>query len=596
MMGRGAVRGLIGRAGVAGAIGLPLAVAGAMLPAPAQAKCEIARYFELPVTMVGKQPTVKLQINGREARFILDSGAFFSTIAKANAMEYGLDIRAMPGARLKGIGGDASLGFTVVKELRIADSALHNMQFAVGGSDTGFAGLLGQNILSATDVEYDLPHGMVRLFKTTDCKNVGLAYWAGSKPVTMLPVEPIGGGQMHVVAPVTIDGKKINAAFDTGAARSLMTIETARRLGMKPGDPEVIQDGFAYGVGQSRTPSWRARFGTIDIGGEAISKPWLAFTDMPLQGADMLIGIDFFLTHRIFIDNHTHRMFVTYEGGPLFGLSPKGVVDDTGKAVDLTDTAGEPTDAAGYSRRAAIAMSHRKATEALADLDKAVALAPREAQYHQERALVHLDNRQPLLAKEDLDQAILLAPDNAQARLLRARMRIGANDPKGAIEDLNAADTALAASSDERLRLASLYDAAEAPEAAVTNFDAWLKAHPEDSDRATAFNGRCWARAQLGRELDKALSDCDAALKLRPRTAAYLDSRALVRLRRGELDKAQADYDAALAIAPRNAWSLYARSITERRTGKTQQADADKAAALAIDARVERRAKRIGLN
>jgi tetratricopeptide (TPR) repeat protein/predicted aspartyl protease len=576
-------------------VGLALLLVAAMSPAPAQAKCDVARYFELPVTMVGRKPVVTLQINGREARFILDSGAFFSTIAKANALEYGLTINAMPGARLKGIGGDTSLGYTVVKDMRIAGNALHNVEFAVGGSDTGFAGLLGQNILGLTDIEYDLPHGMVRLFKTTDCKNVGLAYWAGSKPVTILPVEPIDGDQRHVIAPVTIDGKKMNAVFDTGAGSSLLTLAAARRLGTKPGDPDVVQVGASYGLGQRQTPTWRARFDTIDIGGELIRKPMMAFTDFPLQGADMLIGVDFFLTHRIFIDNHTHRMFVTYEGGPLFGLDPKTVVDDSGKALDLTDKAGEPTDAAGYSRRGAIAMSHGQPAEALADLNKAVAMAPKDARYRYQRATLHLGDGQQLLAREDIDQAIILAPEDARARLLRAQMRVGANDPNGAIEDLKVADSALAESSDERLALASLYDAVEAPEAALTNYDAWLKAHPEDHDRATAFNGRCWARAQMGRDLDKALSDCEAALKLRPRTAAFLDSRALVRLRRNELDKAQADYDAALAINPLSAWSLYARSITERRAGQTQKADVDKAAALAINPRVEQRAKRIGL-
>lgn len=573
-----------------------LALLGAMTtPAPALAACHVAKYLDLPITMVGGRPIVTVQINGRDARFILDSGAFFSTIAKANALEYGLKISDLGGARLKGIGGDTSLGVATAKELRIDGNAIPNVQFAVGGSDTGFAGLLGQNILGIADVEYDLPHGMVRIMKGTDCKATGMAYWAGTKPYTIVQLRPMSQTQRHTVGTVTIDGKKVDATFDTGAMSSLLTLAAAQRLGKKPADPGVVASGFAYGLGQRRSRSWRTHFGSIDIGGEVISNPWITFADEQFGEADMLIGIDFFLAHRVYVDNQNHRMFVTYEGGPLFGLTPRGAIDDSGKQLDLTDQAGDPTDAAGFSRRGALRASHGQFAQALADLDKAVAMAPTVAEFVYQRALAHLGNRQPLLATQDLDYALALAPADAPAHLTRARMRLGANDPAGALVDLKAADAALAPSSDARLQLGELYDAAEEAEPALASYDQWLKAHPEDRDRASAFNGRCWARAKLDRELDKALSDCNDAVRLRPSTAAYLDSRALVRLRRGELDKALADYDAALAIKPRSAWSLYARGVTARRAGRTAQADADKAAAIAIDPRVAARAKRYGI-
>jgi tetratricopeptide (TPR) repeat protein len=200
-----------------------------------------------------------------------------------------------------------------------------------------------------------------------------------------------------------------------------------------------------------------------------------------------------------------------------------------------------------------------------------------------------------LLGSADLDKAVTLAPTNAEARLIRAQLRLGARDPAGALSDLKAADDNLAPSSDARMRLASLYTAADKPEPALASYDQWLKSHPEDSGRAVAFNGRCWARALLNKDLDKALDDCNAAVRQRPGQAAYLDSRALVRLRRGELDKALADYDAAVAGSPREAWSLYARSIVERRLGKTPEADADKAKALSLNPRVAERAKLYGL-
>ena len=87
----------------------------------------------------------------------------------------------------------------------------------------------------------------------------------------------------------------------------------------------------------------------------------------------------------------------------------------------------------------------------------------------------------------------------------------------------------------------------------------------------------------MGRDLDKALADCNTALRLRPGTANMLDSRGLVRLRMGDLDKAIADYDAALATAPKMAWSLYGRGVAEQRKGLTSRGEADIAAAAAIN-------------
>ena len=60
---------------------------GAAQAAPAG--CQLAKFLDIPVTMEGRRPIVTAQIGGREARFILDSGAFFSTIARANAATVG---------------------------------------------------------------------------------------------------------------------------------------------------------------------------------------------------------------------------------------------------------------------------------------------------------------------------------------------------------------------------------------------------------------------------------------------------------------------------------------------------------------------------
>ena len=53
---------------------------------------------------------------------------------------------------------------------------------------------------------------------------------------------------------------------------------------------------------------------------------------------------------------------------------------------------------------------------------------------------------------------------------------------------------------------------------------------------APVWNSRCWTRAIIGQELQKALADCEEALRIRPDEASSIDSRGLTFLKLGRLD------------------------------------------------------------
>lgn len=540
-----------------------LALAGTFTANAALAACKVSKLAELPVTMVGRRAIVDAKFGTRDAHFIVDSGAFYSTLSRSSAAEFGLSSAPAPAwFRLRGINGTASADVATAKSFTLADIPLDKTTFIVGGSDTGTAGLLGQNILGLGDVEYDLPHSAVRLMRSEGCNTTTLACWAEGKPFSAIPLERGDGGpwKPHTTGTVLVNGVQLHAVFHSGAQTSVMTLAAAKRAGVTPASPGVVAIGTGSGLGSKQVATWLAPFDKIDLGGEVVPHPKFSIADLTID-ADMLIGFDFFLTHRIFVSNATHMLYMTYEGGTVFGLTPTGAKTATGEKLDLTDKTLEPTDAEGFSRRGTVLLSNRKFAEGLADLDRAVAMAPNEGRYVFLRAQGRLANGQLLLAAADLDHAATLMPDNADVRLARTRLRLMNRDPAGAAEDAAAADAGLPPGSDRRLQLGGLFDTLDKPEAAIANYDAWLRMHGEDADRATAFSGRCWARALLNRELDRALSDCNTALRLRPGTAAFLDSRALVQLRLGKVDRALADYDAAITVAPRNALTLYLRGV-----------------------------------
>ena len=571
-------------------------ILAALVPSAAQAECQIAKFLDIPITMRGQRAIVSAKINGQDAQFILDSGAFFSTLSQASAAAYGLKLQPLPATfELRGINGSTSASLTTVRSFTLAGVTLPNIRFLVGGTDSGQVGLLGQNFLGLGDVEYDLGHGAVRLMRPRGCQVGDLAYWAGARPVSVLPIEARTDRQTKTIATVTLNGVKLRALFDSGAPSSIITLAAAKKAGMTPNSPGVIASGFSTGLGTRSLRTWLAPFDRLQIGGESIPKPKIRISEARLEVADMLIGADFFLTHHIYVANRAGQMLMTYDGGSVFGISPSGASDATGKPLDLTDRSAAPTDAEGFARRAAAALSGHRLDAAIADFDQAVARAPTEGRYLRQRAAARLANRQPLLAAGDLDKALIIDATDIEAHEMRAALKLASRDPDGARDDVTALDKMLPQFSGARLRLAGMADAVGLTELALANENAWLKSHPEDAQRPTALNGRCWARAQLNRELKEALADCNAALKARPNVAAYLDSRALVFLRQGDLRGALADYDAVVRLQPRNAWTLYMRGVVKRRVGDAAGAEADRRSALAIAPDVVQRAAKIGI-
>ena len=569
----------------------------ALYPAPLLAKCGIGQMLELKVTMSGMQPLVSAKVNGTDVRFVADSGAFFSTLSPGSAAELGLRLTPAPSYfSIRGLGGSASASIATVKSFELAGLAIPKAQFFVAGSEVGAIGLLGQNILGIADVEYDLEDGMIRLMKATDCAKTNLAYWSGDKPVSMLDVAVRSPQQPHTIGTVLLNGTHIRAIFDTGAGTSILSLAAAARAGIRPDSPGVKPAGFTRGLGRRVVQTWIAPVDSLKIGDEEIRRIRIRIGDLGLDDADMLVGADFFLSHRVYVANGLHRLYFTYDGGPVFDVTPHRVVSSDGTEEKLpANSTAAPTDAEGYSRRGAAFAARQQYEEAIADFTRACELAPTEARYVYQRALARLALKRPLQAMGDLDRAITLAPDSIDARMLRADLRIEVPDKAEAHDDIDAADRIAAKQSDARLDIGDLYERVDDFDRAVAQYDLWIQAHPDDSRRPVALADRCWARAQMGRDLDKALSDCNAALHLRPGAANILDSRGLVRLRMGDAAKAITDYTAALAVNPRLAWSLYGRGIAEQRIGLAPQGDADIAAATKINAKLPDRVKALGI-
>ena len=550
-------------------------------PSPALAGCAIETLAQLPVTMSGLQPLVAARINGRPATFMADSGAFFSLISSAKAVEYGLRVGPAPvGMRVEGAGGAMEkIGMTTLNDFTIAGQSFAR-SFMVGGSETGqdMVGVIGQNILGFADVEYDLAHGVIRLTRPHDCLGRPLAYWAGGQEFHVVTIEATPA--RRTIGEVVVNGVTMRALFDTGASVSGISITAARRAGFDPAGPGVVDGGEIRGIGRHTVQSWITPIRSLRIGDEEVRNTRLRVADMTSDQADMLVGADFFLSHRVYVANDQRKLYFTYNGGPVFNLDAATQAGSmAGK--EATSQAAEPIDAEGFSRRGAASASRRDYKGAISDLTRALALDPDEARYLFERARAHAGAGETALALADLDSSLAKKSDQIDALVLRAELRSGPGQPL-ALADLAAADRLAPREADVRLRLAVLYGAADALPPAITQYDTWIVAHPQDSRRGEALAGRCQARGLANLDIDKALADCNMALKLDPKVIEAVDGRGLAHLRQHRFEEAIADFETALAARPKSALSLYGRGLARRGKGLTVAGDADIAAAVAL--------------
>ena len=92
---------------------------------------------------------------------------------------------------------------------------------------------------------------------------------------------------------------KVRVVFDTGAATSDRRLARGGLRGNKARRSWVEPAGYSTGIGRKLVQTWIATFPVLKIGDEEIHNARLRFGD--LGEFDMLLGDDFFLSHRVYV-------------------------------------------------------------------------------------------------------------------------------------------------------------------------------------------------------------------------------------------------------------------------------------------------------
>jgi tetratricopeptide (TPR) repeat protein len=173
------------------------------------------------------------------------------------------------------------------------------------------------------------------------------------------------------------------------------------------------------------------------------------------------------------------------------------------------------------------------------------------------------------------------APVQTQGCMLFARGLLNHfdGDPNAAIDDYTRALGWMKDPGDVYEMRGDAYEDAGAHEKALADYAEAAKVKQD----AKALANLCWVRGVRGRPLDRALANCNGALKDKADDVNAREARCFVLFRLGRYAEAIADCDAVLKEKPATAGALYIRGLAKQHTGDAAGGAKDIAAATSFN-------------
>jgi hypothetical protein len=276
-------------------------------PPPGSEACIPRPLAQLPVGYAGGAPVVPVRIDGQLVSMVLDLGAEFSLVSEtaADRLHLPRDPSALP--IITGIGGTMMRWAAKARQLQLGDLTVNDKRMEVapmtfGAAEQPVAGLIGLDILTKYDIDWDLPDRQVTLNAKSGCEGPPPGWPSPAAPVSLghpvMPENTVAGAKF-ILLQVRVDGRPITAMLDTGAGISLISPATAAVLeAPNPGEDKNVQ---LRGVGPGGLSGTAHRFRSLTIAGSTVPRWPMVVGPVPQWAGSMILGADFLRTHRAWL-------------------------------------------------------------------------------------------------------------------------------------------------------------------------------------------------------------------------------------------------------------------------------------------------------
>lgn len=293
-------------------LGLPCLCAMLVSPADAQT-CRPSLETQVLLRDDDGFISMPVTIAGQSASMLVDTGSDAGLFTNPGAARLGLARDGLRRTLMQGTGGTGR----TVPNVRYPTLMIGALRLDGGSMPMGslpgmpvvtppVAGLLGADVLSRFDVEFDLPHHRITFWGIPGASLLCALrpVWNGSFDTIPLTRQ---GNRLMLTA--TLDGSSISVLVDTGARSRILSRRAAIRLGVDAERLDGDPGGITAGVDLHDASYHWHRFASLIIGHETLLRPTL--TVAPFEEAvDLLLGADWFADRDVWISYATDQMFV----------------------------------------------------------------------------------------------------------------------------------------------------------------------------------------------------------------------------------------------------------------------------------------------
>ena len=284
-------------------------------PSPARGgECKVVRQAQLPLIESHGRFSVPVSLNDEMLLMLVDSGAQRGALLARTADRLHLPTDPSQTFRANGVGGGSvgehprvadTVKFGPAVWPRYAIQTVNILRPGQADEPSSPVGVVGADMLSAYDVELDFPARTVTLYAVSGCGGDFIP-WPGRHDV----LSPQHGPADLFVVPVTLSGHQIRALLDTGSNTSSLSRSAARAAGadadaLKRDRPDSYVGSKGVAVG-----AHRHRFDSLQIGAATYRNAQVSVQDADFGPFDMLLGMDFLRSHRLWLSYRTHQVFI----------------------------------------------------------------------------------------------------------------------------------------------------------------------------------------------------------------------------------------------------------------------------------------------
>jgi hypothetical protein len=284
--------------------------------ANAATACSLIKIAEMPLIQLGNHYAVMANVANQNKPMIVDTGSAVTLLGSktTEALKLAEDYSGPPPKPVLGIGQvSAELHRNViVPTLAFGNLTFHDRSTVVASLDFGpspenaAAGLLGDDILSNYDVEFDFLAGSLTFYDEFECYDTFLP-WLGT--YSTLPFSHRGA---KISVDLFLDGERSPAIVDTGnnksfvsrAASALWTVRNDELKNTRWRSTSPLNGG-------TTSPDQKYKFDKIRIGDEVFTQEYMNVIPVQLQGISANLGLDYWKNRKLWISYPNNLIFIS---------------------------------------------------------------------------------------------------------------------------------------------------------------------------------------------------------------------------------------------------------------------------------------------